>query len=77
MLVLALGGLLTGALAGLALAQVLVAVLTGVFDPPPTAVTVPWTYLATIAVVCALALAAAAAAATRRRGRAIELLRQT
>jgi putative ABC transport system permease protein len=77
MLVLALGGLLTGALAGLTLAQVLVAVLTGVFDPPPTAVTVPWTYLATIAVVCALALAAAAAAATRRRGRAIELLRET
>ena len=45
-LVLAVGGLLTGGLVGLVLARMLVTVLTGVFDPPPAAVTVPWTYLA-------------------------------
>ena len=31
--------------AGWALFQVLVAVLTGVFDPPPAGITVPWLYL--------------------------------
>ena len=60
-LVLAVGGLLTGGLVGLALARVLVAVLTGVFDPPPAAVTVPWTYLAATAGICVVALG-------RRRG---------
>ena len=76
-LVLCVGGLLTGGLIGLVLARVLVAVLTGVFDPPPTAVTVPWTYLVATAGVCVAALVAAAEAALRRRrGGAVELLRE-
>ena len=76
-LVLAVGGLVTGGVVGLALAQVLVAVLTGVFDPPPTDVTVPWSYLGATAGVCVVALAAAAeVAGRRRRGNAVELLRE-
>ena len=64
---LAVGGLLTGGLVGLALARVLVAVLTGVFDPPPAAVTVPWTYLVATAGICVVALGVAAETAVRRR----------
>ncbi|MGW7595055.1 FtsX-like permease family protein, partial [Streptomyces rubiginosohelvolus] len=37
-------GLTGGALIGWALTQMLVKVLTGVFDPPPEAVAVPWPY---------------------------------
>ena len=59
---LAVGGLLAGGLIGLVLSQVLVAVLTGVFDPPPAAVTVPWTYLAATAASAVVALGAAAEA---------------
>ncbi|MCU1456098.1 MAG: hypothetical protein JWL73_190, partial [Actinomycetia bacterium] len=43
-----LGGLAAGALGGWALAQMLVKVLTGVFDPPPAALSVPWAYLAVV-----------------------------
>jgi putative ABC transport system permease protein len=63
-------GLLAGALAGWALAQMLVAVLTGVFDPPPDQLAVPWSYLAGLVVVTLVALAAAVLAATARASRA-------
>jgi len=43
------GGLIAGALIGWALAAMLVKVLTGVFDPPPAALAVPWIYLASVA----------------------------
>jgi putative ABC transport system permease protein len=43
-------GLLLGALLGAGLARVLVSVLTGVFDPPPSALAVPWGFLAGFAV---------------------------
>ena len=39
-------GLLFGAIGGWALSQMLVKVLTGVFDPPPETLAVPWSYLA-------------------------------
>jgi putative ABC transport system permease protein len=39
-------GLLLGIVGGWALATVLVKVLTGVFDPPPSHLAVPWAYLA-------------------------------
>ena len=42
-------GLTAGAILGAALSQMLVRVLTGVFDPPPTALSTPWIYLAAIA----------------------------
>jgi putative ABC transport system permease protein len=57
--VVTLTGLALGALAGWGLAEVFVKILTGVFDPPPTTLAVPWHYLG---VVCALAVAAAVVA---------------
>ena len=50
-----------GALIGWALSQMLVRVLSGVFDPPPDALTVPWGYLALTVVVSAAAIVGAAA----------------
>ena len=59
------GGLLLGALGGWILAEMLVKVLTGVFDPPPAALAVPWRYLGSVAVVTIGAIAIAAFAAVR------------
>ena len=50
-------GIACGVLAGWALSQMLVAVLTGVFDPPPAALAVPWGYLVSL---LALSIAAVA-----------------
>ena len=60
------GGLFAGAIAGWALAAMLVKVLTGVFDPPPAALSVPWAYLATVAVVATIAVVVAGAGTIRR-----------
>lgn len=58
---------LAGAVAGLALgfliAQTLVKVLTGVFDPPPEALAIPWLYLALLAAAAAAAVTVAATTA--------------
>ncbi|MFC7589555.1 FtsX-like permease family protein [Nonomuraea antimicrobica] len=51
-----------GALCGWALSRMLVAVLSGVFDPPPDGLAVPWPYLGVLAVLGAVALLAAGAA---------------
>ena len=51
------GGLLAGAVAGWALSRMLVTVLSGVFDPPPAALSVPAGYLASAAAVAVLAVA--------------------
>jgi putative ABC transport system permease protein len=64
------GGLLAGALGGWALSTMLVAVLTGVFDPPPDALAVPWPYLALTAVLSIGSGALAAAAGVWAAGRA-------
>ena len=64
-----LGGVLLGGVAGWLLAHVLVTTLTGVFDPPPEGLSVPWGFLAALAGSAALAVAAAggwAVRATRR-----------
>ena len=58
-------GLVGGAAMGALLSQVLVKALTGVFDPPPGSLTVPWTYLAatgatTIVTIVAVSMATAA-----------------
>jgi len=58
-------GLAAGAVLGWALSRTLVAVLTGVFDPPPTALAVPWTYLAATAVTIIVAIGSASAATVR------------
>lgn len=72
----ALGGAVLGALGGWLEAIVIVKILTGVFDPPPEALTVPWTYLALVAVIAAASVGAAAAWAVRAARRpALEVLR--
>ncbi len=60
------GGLLVGALASWALATMLVKVLTGVFDPPPAALSVPWAYLTLVAAVAITAVVIASTDAIRR-----------
>ena len=67
--VLAVGGLAAGAAVGWALSEVLVAVLAGVFDPPPAGITVPWLYLGAAAAATVGALALAAETALRRSRR--------
>jgi putative ABC transport system permease protein len=59
------GGLLLGGLGGMALARMLVGVLQGVFDPPPSTLAVPWPYLGTTAAVAVVAVAVASRAAIR------------
>ena len=59
-------GLGTGLLLGAALSHTLTTVLTGVFDPPPAALTIPWRYLALLLCAAATAAIAAAAIFTRR-----------
>lgn len=44
------GGALTGTVVGVAVAQMLVTILKGVFDPPPEVLAVPWGYLALLGV---------------------------
>jgi putative ABC transport system permease protein len=68
---LTVGGLIFGSLAGWAIASMLVKILTGVFDPPPGHLFVPWTYLISIAVVGALAIAFGGSAMIRRTRRPV------
>jgi putative ABC transport system permease protein len=69
-------GTMAGLTAGWALASLTVKVLTGVFDPPPTSLAVPWTYvLAVLGGTAASVLGATLAVARRARSRARELLR--
>ncbi|MCM2416726.1 FtsX-like permease family protein [Streptomyces sp. RKAG293] len=71
------GGVLGGAVIAWALSQMLVKVLTGVFDPPPSTVAVPWQYLGLTLLITMTALAAAALAAARASHRpAVEELRE-
>ena len=65
--VVALVGLLAGTATGWALSNVLVKVLNGVFDPPPSTLAVPWTYLLVLLSVSAVATASAALAALAMR----------
>jgi putative ABC transport system permease protein len=75
-IVLTVGGLAGGALIGWALSEMLVKVLTGVFDPPPAALAVPGGYLTlTAAAAVAAVLAAALNGVRRARRPAVEELR--
>jgi putative ABC transport system permease protein len=70
------GGLVLGAALGAGITWLLVKVLTGVFDPPPDAVAVPWGYLGALLALVAGAVAAAGALTLRALSRpAIETLR--
>ena len=69
-------GLVLGSLIATLLSITLVDVLTGVFDPPPDFLTIPWTYLAGVAVaVVATVLAAGIITLRALRRPAIEELR--
>ncbi|PJJ06040.1 putative ABC transport system permease protein [Streptomyces sp. 2333.5] len=65
----AVAGAAGGVLLGWSLSEVLVKVLSGVFDPPPAALAVPWGYLGALAVAVAAALAIAAWTAVRHARR--------
>ncbi|MEU9154133.1 FtsX-like permease family protein [Streptomyces sp. NPDC048417] len=75
-LLLAAGGLAGGALIGWALSEMLVKVLTGVFDPPPAALSIPGVYLALTGAAALAAVLAAALNGSRGSHRpAVEELR--
>jgi len=72
------GGLVTGTILGWGLSAALVAVLTGVFDPPPDVLAVPWWSLVIIAVAAVGAILVSALVAAHHSKRpAIESLRAT
>ncbi|MDW3689000.1 FtsX-like permease family protein [Cupriavidus sp. CV2] len=64
-LLLFLAGTTIGTLSGFALAWMLVKLLTGVFDPPPELLSVPWLYLAALVVVAFVSVALAVVGAYR------------
>jgi putative ABC transport system permease protein len=69
-------GLGFAAILGAALSQLLVTILTGVFDPPPDRLTVPWQYLTGVTMVALSCLGAAAVAGiTTARRPAMTVLR--
>jgi putative ABC transport system permease protein len=71
-----IGGLLFGAVAGWGLSYVIVKILTGVFDPPPEHLSIPWAYLSVLAVATAKAVGAAGAGMLRATPRpAVEIVR--
>jgi putative ABC transport system permease protein len=71
------GGLLLGAVGAWVLAAMLVKVLTGVFDPPPAALAVPWGYLVTVAATAIAAVTLTAIAVIRVSTRpAVSVLRE-
>ncbi|WP_034629895.1 FtsX-like permease family protein [Desulfotruncus alcoholivorax] len=58
-LVMLIGGTLLGTVLGFGIALTLVKVLTGVFDPPPEFITVPWGYLGLLLAAAVTSTAAA------------------
>jgi putative ABC transport system permease protein len=74
--VVAVAGVALGILISWALSELLVKILTGVFDPPPDVLAVPWGYLGVVAALTVLGMLVAAVrtvAAARRP--ALEVLR--
>jgi putative ABC transport system permease protein len=70
------GGILLGGVIAAGISLLLVKVLTGVFDPPPDALAIPWGYLGGVALVTVAGVAAAGAVTLRSLRRpAIEELR--
>jgi putative ABC transport system permease protein len=72
----AVGGVVLGTLAGWGLSFVIVKVLTGVFDPPPEHLSVPWAYLVVLMAVTIAAVLVAGWSMIRATKRpAAELIR--
>jgi putative ABC transport system permease protein len=75
--VMLVGGALSGAALGWGVAQMLVKLLTQVFDPPPEHVSIPWLYLALVLVATVGAVLAAGQLMTRLGSRSVlEILRR-
>ena len=71
------GGILAGAVVGWALSEMLVAALTGVFDPPPAALAVPWGYLGSALALSLAAVVAVTVVGSRSlRAPSISLIRE-
>lgn len=71
------GGLIAGCAIAVGISDMLVKVLTGVFDPPPDSLAVPWAYLAgVVALTIAAVGAAGAVTLSALRRPAIETLRE-
>jgi putative ABC transport system permease protein len=72
-----LGGLAAGVVVGWSLSIMLVKVLTGVFDPPPATLAVPWGYLLAVLGVAGMSVVITGLAAIRHARRpAVEVLRE-
>jgi putative ABC transport system permease protein len=65
------GGVMVGILLGLGVAQMLVTILTGVFDPPPEVLSLPWSYLGMVIVAALLSLGLAVLNAQRTTRRPV------
>jgi putative ABC transport system permease protein len=63
--VVVLAGAAFGIALGFAIAQVLVKVLTGVFDPPPEALVIPWPYVGGLIAAAAVSTVLAVAITAR------------
>lgn len=71
-----LGGAILGVLSGWGLSYIIVKILTGVFDPPPPHLFIPWGYLAVLTAVTAAAIGWAAVSVIRSARRpAIDIIR--
>jgi putative ABC transport system permease protein len=70
-LLLLVGGLVIGIAAGLGVTQMLVALLTHVFDPAPETLAVPWGYLAVLICAAVVSIGAAGIGAQRASARMI------
>ena len=69
-------GLIAGTVLAVTISWMLIKVLTGVFDPPPGALAVPWAYLLAVAALTAAAAASAGGLVLRALRRPpIEVLR--
>ena len=76
-LLLLVGGCVIGIAVGLGVAQMLVALLTHVFDPAPEMLAVPWGYLAVLVGAAAVSIGAAVVSAQRTAARmVVENLRE-
>jgi putative ABC transport system permease protein len=62
----AIGGILLGTIGGWALSEMLVKILTGVFDPPPSSLSVPWGYLVAVGGVALGAIVSAGMGTVRK-----------
>lgn len=74
-LLVVIGGVVFGTLSGAATAWMLVKLLTGVFDPPPESLSIPWIYLGIVLFLMVSAVAAAVLAARPSPGHDAEYLR--